>query len=259
MRSREPSASDRWFVGRVSELAAIGTCVDAVSGGAGRVVWVEGDPGSGKTALVNHVVAELPTSFVVVRAAADESTADQPFALLEQFGIEGGGSAQAAGLDLVTLSTEAGGGGPVAVVVEDLHCADRESRQALSTVARRVGDERVLLVVTSRPGAAPDGWERLFLDPSGGLRVVLGALSRDDVAEMARVAGLALSCTGQRCTPISLRPGAGSCTGPRQNPSTRPLPCGTGWPPRRSVTSAPCITPRAAARKLSTPQPGCWR
>ena len=192
MRSGERSAGGKWFVGRVSELAAIGACVDAVSGGAGRVVWVEGDPGSGKTALVNHVVAELPTSFAVLRAAADESTADQPFAVLEQFGIAGGGSAQAAGLDLVTLLTEAGGGGPVAAVVEDVHWADRESRQALSTVARRVGEERVLLLVTSRPGAAPDGWERLSLDPSGRLRVVLGALSRDDVAEMARVAGLAL-------------------------------------------------------------------
>jgi DNA-binding CsgD family transcriptional regulator len=189
MRSRERSAGDKSFVGRVSELAAIGTCVDAVSGGAGRVVWVEGDPGSGKTALVNHVVAELPTSFAVLRAAADESTADQPFAVLEQFGIVGGGSPQAAGLDLVTLLTEAGGSGPVAAVVEDVHWADRESRQALSTVARRVGQERVLLVVTSRPGAAPDGWERLFLDPSDRLRVALGSLNRDDVAEMARVAG----------------------------------------------------------------------
>ena len=77
-------------------------------------------------------------------------------------------------------------------MVEDLHWADRESRQALLTVVRRVGEERVLLLVTSRPGAASDGWERLLLDPSGSLRVVLGALSRDDVGEMARVAGLAL-------------------------------------------------------------------
>ena len=192
MRRWELSASDKWFVGRVTELAAIGACVDAVSGGAGRVVWVEGDPGSGKTALVNHVVAGLPAAFVVRRSAADESAADQPFAVLRQFGIEGGESSQAAGLDLVGLLSEAGGGGPVAVVVEDLHWADRESRQALLAVVRRAGEERVLLLVTSRPGAAPDGWERLFSDPSGPLRVVLGSLGRDDVAEMARVAGLAL-------------------------------------------------------------------
>ena len=188
----EAPASDRWFVGRVSEVAAIGACVEAVRAGPGRVVWVEGDPGSGKTALVNHVVAELPAAFAVLRAAADESTVDQPFAVLEQFGIEGGDSPQAAGLDLVALLTEAGGGGPVAVVVEDLHWADRESRQALMAVARRAGEERVLLLVTSRPGAMSGGWERLLLDPSGSLRVVLGALSRDDVGEMARVAGLAL-------------------------------------------------------------------
>ena len=188
MRRGELPVSGKWFVGRVSELAAIGACVDAVSGGAGRVVWVEGDPGSGKTALVSHVVAELPAAFVVLRAAADESAAGRPFAVLEQLGVEGGGSPQAAGLDLVALLTEAGGGGPVAVVVEDLHWADRESRQALLAVVRRVGEERVLLLVTSRPG----GWERLSLDPSGCLRVVLGALSRDDVAEMARVAGMAL-------------------------------------------------------------------
>jgi DNA-binding CsgD family transcriptional regulator len=192
VRRWELPASDEWFVGRAAELTAIGACVDAVSGGAGRVVWVEGDPGSGKTALVNHLVAGLPAAFVVRRSAADESAADQPFAVLQQFGIEGGESPQAAGLDLVGLLSEAGGGGPVAVVVEDLHWADRESRQALLAVVRRAGEERVLLLVTSRPGAAPDGWERLFSDPSGRLRVVLGSLGRDDVAEMARVAGLAL-------------------------------------------------------------------
>src|SRR5580704_13686666 len=97
MRRGELPASGKWFVGRVGELAAIGACVDAVSGGAGRLVWVEGDPGSGKTALVSHVVAKLPAAFVVLRAAADESTADQPFAVLEQLGIEGGGSPQAIG------------------------------------------------------------------------------------------------------------------------------------------------------------------
>jgi tetratricopeptide (TPR) repeat protein len=139
MRGGELSANGKWFVGRASELAAIGACVDAVSGGAGRLAWVEGDPGSGKTALVNRVVAELPPAFVVLRAAADESTADQPFAVLEQLGIEGGGSPQAVGLDLVALLTEAAVRGPVAVVVEDLHWADRESRQALLTVVRRVG------------------------------------------------------------------------------------------------------------------------
>src|SRR5271154_3211401 len=115
MRRGELPASGTWLVGRVSELAAIGACVDAVSGGAGRVVWVEGDPGSGKTALVSRVVAKLPAGFVVLQAAADESPADQPFAVLEQLGIEGGGSSQAAGLDLVALLTEAGG--PVAVLV----------------------------------------------------------------------------------------------------------------------------------------------
>src|SRR6478672_5972083 len=112
MRSWEWPAGNEWFVGRVSEVAAIGAYVDAVSGGAGRVVWVEGDPGSGKTALVNHVVAELPDAFVVLRAAADESAGDRPFAVLEQVGIAGGASPQAAGLDLVALLTEAGGGGP---------------------------------------------------------------------------------------------------------------------------------------------------
>src|SRR5208282_2301611 len=116
------------------------------------------------------VVAELPAGFVVLRAAAEESAADQPFAVLDQLGIEGGESPHAAGLDLVALLTEAGSRGPVAVVVEDLHWADRESRQALLAVVRRVAEERVLLLVTSRPGAAPDGWDRLVLDPSGSVR-----------------------------------------------------------------------------------------
>jgi AAA ATPase-like protein len=163
MRRGELPASYKWFVGRGSELAAIRACVDAVLGGAGRVVWVEGDPDSGKTALVNHVVAELPPAFVILRAAAEESTVHQPFAVLEQFGLQGGGSPQAAGLDLVALLSEAGGDGPVAVVVADLHWTDRESRRALLAVVRRVGEERVLLLVTSRPDA---GWRERSPPPS---------------------------------------------------------------------------------------------
>ena len=192
MRRGELPASGKWFVGRVGELAAIGACVDAVSGGAGQLVSVEG-----VQARVRQRSSAMwwPSSRLVLWCCRLRRTSRRPISrspVLEQLGIEGGGSALAAGLDLVALLTEAGGRGPVAVVAEDLHWADRESRQALLTVVRRVGEERVLLLVTSRPGAAADGCERLLLDPSASLRVVLGALSRDDVDEMAGITGLAL-------------------------------------------------------------------
>jgi predicted kinase len=187
-------AGERVFVGRTSELAAVESCVARASGGEGRTVWIEGVAGSGKSALASRVLDDLPADFVVLRAAADELAFDRPFAVAEQFGLVGGNGAFSAGLEMLTLFAEAGTAGGVAVVVEDLHWADRESRQALLTVARRLDGDRVLLLVTSRPGSAVvDGWDRFCLDPAGCTRVVLGVLSRNEVAEMVSGVGMALT------------------------------------------------------------------
>ena len=52
-----PASSDRPFVGRATEQAALAAHVAAARNGSGRVVLVSGDPGVGKTRLLEEAVA----------------------------------------------------------------------------------------------------------------------------------------------------------------------------------------------------------
>jgi DNA-binding CsgD family transcriptional regulator/tetratricopeptide (TPR) repeat protein len=186
--------NERVFVGRNDELARIMSCVAAAADRRAQVVWVEGEAGSGKTAVVRRVVDALPQDFSVLRAEADELSRDETLGVASQFGPLAAGTGFAAGVELLALFATAQDGGPVAVVVEDVHWADVPSRQALLTVARRLENDRVVMLLTSRsdPGAA-DGWDRFCQDPDHCARVVLGALSSAEVLELALGMGVALT------------------------------------------------------------------
>src|SRR5690242_19806268 len=119
------------FVGRDAQLAALRTCAEDAAGRRARVVWVEGEAGAGKTALLDRAVDALPPEFAVLRAEADELGGDVAFGVVGQLGHLGA-TAQApfaAGLELVDRWSA--DDRPVAVVVEDLHWADAPSRAAL--------------------------------------------------------------------------------------------------------------------------------
>jgi DNA-binding CsgD family transcriptional regulator/tetratricopeptide (TPR) repeat protein len=190
----EELLNDTVFVGRGEELAAIRSVVEAASGGRARVVWVEGDAGSGKTALVRRVLEELPADFTMLRAEADELAVNASMAVAGQLGPTSSDGPFGAGVELLELLGTLQDSGPVAVIVEDLHWADAASRQALLTTARRLGDDRVVMLVTSRPGAADDdGWGRLIADPDRCQRVTLGVLSTDEVAELAGRSGVPMT------------------------------------------------------------------
>lgn len=150
--------SERAFVGREEELTAIASCAGAAAAGRARVVWIEGTAGSGKTALLREGLARLPAAFRLLRAEADELAGDLSLGVLTQLGPIGAPSAFAAGMDLLALLAAAQDAGPVAVVVEDPHWADAASRQALLTAVRRLDDDKVVFLISSRPDPrAPDG------------------------------------------------------------------------------------------------------
>ncbi|HEX3260153.1 MAG TPA: AAA family ATPase [Pseudonocardia sp.] len=178
------------FVGRAAQLAALRSGAEDAVAGRARVVWIEGEAGAGKTALLDRATDALPPAFTVLRAEADELGADVAFGLVEQLAPRTAAAPFAVGLEL--LDRWSGADGPVAVVVEDLHWADAPSREALLTAARRLSRDRVLLVVTSRPGADVDGWERLRLDPRRCTRIEVGALTVAEVGALAASQGVPL-------------------------------------------------------------------
>ncbi|GAA1873757.1 hypothetical protein GCM10009836_63470 [Pseudonocardia ailaonensis] len=167
------------LVGRVAERAAVREAAAGARDGRPAVVWIEGEAGSGKSALVDALVGDLPPGFGVLRAEADELDSDEPFALV------------APAPETLARWSAAQDSGPLAVVVEDLHWADPDSRTALLTAVRRLGGDRVLVLVTSRPGAL-DGWARFGLDARRCLRIPVGALTVAEVAELAATHGVEL-------------------------------------------------------------------
>jgi ATP/maltotriose-dependent transcriptional regulator MalT len=177
------------FVGRLDEIAALSSCAGLTQAGKAQVVWVEGEAGCGKTGLVNSWLRHIPDDFHVLRAEADELAKDVSLELAGQLGDFAAADGFGVGMEILDLIDRLQGEGPVAVVVEDLHWADLASRQGLLTAARRLRNDRSMIVLTSRPMSRDDGWDRFTSDPERCARINLGALSIEEVGELARQCG----------------------------------------------------------------------
>jgi ATP/maltotriose-dependent transcriptional regulator MalT len=189
-------AAGRGFVGRAEELAALSASVERARAGQSQVVWIEGEAGSGKTGLLGALVDRLPADVRLLRAEADELAADASLDLVGQLAPLTASDGFGAGLELLDLFDRAQDDGPLAVVIEDLHWADLASRQAALTAARRLREDRVVIVITTRPVPRSDGWDRFVSDPDRCTRLRLGPLTIDDVRELAQRAGVPLDRPG---------------------------------------------------------------
>jgi DNA-binding CsgD family transcriptional regulator len=209
------------FVGRSAELRYVDDRADEVRAGRPRLVVIEGEPGIGKTALLDRAVRGLG-GFHVLWAGCDASEQGIAYEMIAQLArrlpvprprtavppfVRLLGPAQA-GSDLLRLLGVAQLDQPVAIVVEDIQWADRESVQALGFVLRRLFDERVLTLVTARgegdlgwPASGPanpagervhNDWRRMTTSLSGTQELRLTGLTHPEVVELARRTGLAL-------------------------------------------------------------------
>jgi ATP/maltotriose-dependent transcriptional regulator MalT len=193
-------------VGRKAELDALAEAYAQASGGRARIVCVEGVAGIGKTALVRSFLAVA--SSPVVSASGDEAEMTLPWGVVSQLAqgapadssgplrqlaeLRPGADPLASGrllLDAVgVLASQQPE--PVVLVVEDLHWVDHPSAQALRFALRRLNEEHVLALVTTRPeGPVPfdDGWRRLFDDQ--GERLRLAGLKPPEVAQLVSALG----------------------------------------------------------------------
>jgi DNA-binding CsgD family transcriptional regulator len=169
-------ASPDQLVGRARELALIRRFVERAIADGGAL-FVRGDPGTGKTALLQAAAAEASDRGVrVLLATGAEFEADMAFAGLHQAldPLSGEFSAlepvhelalratlgfdEAARQDqlivanaALTLLRQAAAGGGLLLVVDDIHWLDRSSAKILGFVARRVSGSRVALLGATRP------------------------------------------------------------------------------------------------------------
>src|ERR1700760_1435489 len=70
------------WVGRAAELSDLRSAAEALRGGAGSVVWVEGEPGIGKSSLVAEALTDVDPSWDTGWGMADQLTERLPLRVM---------------------------------------------------------------------------------------------------------------------------------------------------------------------------------
>jgi DNA-binding CsgD family transcriptional regulator len=185
--------SSQWFVGRHDELKVFADWAERARRGTSGIVWIEGDAGSGKSALVREALRSLPGDTQIMRASAHEYGATASLDLIHQLVPVEAATSFAEGLQLLELLSSTLSGELLVVVIEDLHWADADSSRALLSMTQRLDQEHLLLVVTSRPDLHNDEWQRVRFDPDRCGQITLGNFSVQEVADLAAHAGAVLA------------------------------------------------------------------
>jgi DNA-binding NarL/FixJ family response regulator len=199
-----PSTHDAGHVvGRDAELERLGAVLAAAADGRSAAVLVEGEPGVGKTTLLEAtraraegftclsalgVESEAHLAYAgllgllnPVRDLVDELPETQAEALRAALGWSVGSTTAdrfllgAATLSLLAVAAERR---PVLVLVDDLQWLDPESSAAILFAARRLGPDAVALVLAARTGDVPDELRH------GVPHLALGGLSASAAADL---------------------------------------------------------------------------
>ena len=164
--------------GRGGECQELRRLLSSARSGSGEVLVLRGEPGAGKTALLDHVVAQAG-GFSITRVAGVESDMELPFAGLQQLcaplstHVDGLPEPQRdalavafgrgvgpvpdrflVGLAVLSLLAAAAEHQPLLCVIDDAQWLDQVSTQVLGFVARRLLAEPVALVFAAREHGA---------------------------------------------------------------------------------------------------------
>ena len=200
---------------RRAECKALEQLVTAVRAGKSQALVVRGEPGVGKTALLDYLVGRA-SGCRVGRVAGVQSEMELAFAGLHQvcapmldrlerlpdpqrealriaFGLNAGDPPNRflVALAVLGLLAEVARERPLICVVDDVQWLDRASAQALTFVARRLGAESVALVFAVRGASEVSeltGLPELVVEglPEGDARALLDSMLRGPVDERVR-------------------------------------------------------------------------
>ena len=192
------------IVSRAAELGRLDELLGSLRAGHGRALVVHGDPGIGKTTLLDALAARCGDDVVVLRARGVETEAELAFAALSDLLAPIAGAigrlpaAQSAALAaalalgppapgdrlavcvaalglLRAVATER----PVIAIIDDLQWLDAASRECVLYVARRAGGALALAL------AARDPWDPA-LERSGLPGLAIGPLQAEASHELLR-------------------------------------------------------------------------
>lgn len=173
--------------GRSDEISVIDRLLTDCRTGRSGCLLITGEPGMGKTALMEYA-ASAADGIRVIRGTAIESEAHLPFAGLHlllrpalgradalpapqaralrgAFGLAPAepGDRMLVGLAVLSLLAEFADRGPVLCLVDDAQWLDRASAEALLFAARRLDAEGTALIITARSGFEAPGLAHLPL------------------------------------------------------------------------------------------------
>jgi DNA-binding CsgD family transcriptional regulator len=230
------------LVGRRGECAVLDRLMEAVLGGESRALVVRGEPGVGKTALLEYV-AEQASGFRVARAVGVQSEMELAFAALHQLlapmldrlerlpvpqrdalrtalGVNPGPPPDRflVALAVLSLLSEVAEERPLICLVDDEQWLDRASAQILAFVARRLQAESVgLILAVRKPSDELTGLPELVVEglSEGDARALLDSVLtgpldarvRDQIVTETRGNPLALSELIRAVTPAELAGG----------------------------------------------------
>ena len=168
------------LAGRTTECARLDELLTEAQLGHSAVLVLRGEPGVGKSALLEYAV-QRAEGWRVLRALGAEWEMELPFAGLHQlcagllngrerlpapqrdavataFGLSSGAPPDRflVGLAVLGLLSDAAHARPLVCVVDDVQWLDRSSAQVLAFVARRVAAEAVVILFAEREPSGPD-------------------------------------------------------------------------------------------------------
>jgi DNA-binding CsgD family transcriptional regulator len=171
------------LLGRDAEVATLDRLAARARLGRAGVLALLGEPGAGKSTVLEHTAARLEGSFRVLRAAGaaaesevafaglsqllgdsldvlDELPAPQALALGSALAVRDAvpGDRLAVGAATLGVLTRCAEARPVAVLVDDVQLLDRPSAEALLFAGRRLRADRVAMVLAGR---SPEADEQL--------------------------------------------------------------------------------------------------
>jgi DNA-binding CsgD family transcriptional regulator len=186
------TTSGQQLLGRQRARAVLDRVLEAARDGDGSVLVVYGEPGVGKTALLDYAI-EAGADFQVVRAVGVEGEMELAFAGLQQLcspsldlmerlpdlqrdafevalGLSAGKPPNPflVGLAVLNLLSEAAEEQPLLCLVDDAQWLDRASARVLAFVARRLLAEKVAMIFAARqPIEGLEGFAELHVEPLG--------------------------------------------------------------------------------------------
>jgi DNA-binding CsgD family transcriptional regulator len=214
-RPRQAAGASPVLVGRNRECATIDELLEGALAGESGSLIVRGEPGIGKSALLDYAAARADEMQLLTTAGV-EAEADLAFAglygllrpilgrlcelpELQANALSGAlGLAPSTGSDrflvsaaVLGLLAEAAEEGPVLCLVEDAHWLDTPSAEALVFTARRLGAERVAIMFAVREGEARTfegrGLPELFVEGLGDEdALALLAIRSSEIASSVR-------------------------------------------------------------------------